>query len=156
MPGKRIGRILVSRGLLDPEQVDAILAAQRRRHQPFGKLAHELFGVSEVEVWHAWAQQVGPLCQRVDLAVEPNDAHVLDLITADEARRMHLLPLRFEFGELICASTVIDLPEAMTVLQKRTAAPIHFVLAERKQLDRYIDLRYAARFAETNPASRSA
>ncbi len=156
MPGKRIGALLMRRGLLTAEQVDAILTEQKHAHQPFGKLAHEMFGVPEREIWDAWAQQVGHLCPRVDLAVEPNDAHVLGLITSDEASRIRALPLRFEYGELVCATTVIDLPEAAATLQQRTRAPIRFVIAERMQLDRYVAQRYAAREAEVRPAACSA
>jgi len=155
-PGKRIGMILVQRGLLTPDHVDRILEIQKREHQPFGRIAHERFGVPEIEIWHAWARQVGHLCQRADLAVEPNDTHVLDLVTHEEARRMRMLPLRFEYGELVCATTVVDLPEAMAMLELRTKSPIRFVIAERTQLDHYIEQRYAARRAETQPAQRSA
>jgi len=156
MLGKRIGMILTQRGFLDADQVDAVLDRQKQLHQPFGKLAHEMFGVPEIEIWHAWADQIGHLCQRVDLAVEPNDSYVLGLITEAEAVQMRALPLRFEFGELVCATTVIDLPEAMVMLQQRTSAPIRFVIAERLQLDRFIEQRYAARRAATQPAARSA
>ena len=143
MSDKRLGRLLVQRGVLQEDQVAAILDEQAHRHKPFGKLAHEMYQVDERDIWSAWAEQVGYFCQHIDLATEPNDPAVLELIDAREAWGCHMLPLRIELGELLVATTITDLPEAMALLQQRVETPVRFVIPERRQLERYIIERYS-------------
>jgi hypothetical protein len=144
MSDRKIGMLLAQRGVLSHEEVDAILERQRAVRQPFGKIACEQFGIAEQDVWSAWAEQVGYFCQRVDLACEPNDESVLDLVTAHEAWSGHLLPLRRDSGELVAATTITDLPQAMGLLQQRLGAgqPVRFVIPERRQLEQFIIRRY--------------
>lgn len=142
MSDKKIGRILVQRGVLREEQAQAILRAQQSEHKPFGKLAWRMYHVDERDIWSAWAEQVGHFCQHVDLACEPNDPAVLDLIEADQAWSLHILPLRIDLGELVVATTITDLPEAMALLDSRTDRTIRFVIPDRRQLERYIIERF--------------
>jgi len=144
MSDRRIGMLLVKRGVIDRDTVEKILERQHYLRQPFGKIAHEQFGVDEREVWSAWAEQVGYHCQRVDLACEPNDALALDLVSAERAWEHHLLPLRFEIGELVAATTITDLPDAMTLLQLELGlgSPVRFVIPDRRQLEQFIIRRY--------------
>ena len=142
MSDKRIGMILVQRGVLKQEQADAILRRQAQAHKPFGKLAYQMYNVDERDVWSAWAEQVGHFCQRVDLACEENDPGVLDVVSPEEAWMLHVLPLRREMGELVAATTITDLPEAMALLQRRLDAPPRFVIPERRQLEQFIIGRY--------------
>lgn len=142
MSDKQIGMLLVQRGVLTHEQVDRILDLQQQQHKPFGKLARELFHVDDLEIWSAWAEQVGYFCQHVDLACEPNDPAVLELVLPREAWALHILPLRHELGELVVATTITDLPEAMALLNQRLDKPIRFVVPDRRQLEQYIIRRY--------------
>jgi MshEN domain len=142
MIDKRLGMVLVNRGILTPDQVDRILAHQRSDPRPFGKLANELFNIPERDIWRAWADQEGHFCPRVDLACEPNDASVLNIITADEAVEHLLLPLRVEATQLVCATTSVDLPEAAILLRDRTQFAPRFVIVEQAQLLQYIHRRY--------------
>lgn len=143
MSDRKIGKILVQRGVLNGDEVEVILDVQQREHKPFGKIAYEQFGVDEREVWGAWAEQVGYFCQRVDLACEPNDPAVLDLVSAHQAWSYHALPLRYEDGELVVASTITDLPEAKTLMEQRLdGKPVRFVIPERRQLEQFIIRRY--------------
>jgi hypothetical protein len=142
MSDRLIGTILVQRGVLRQEQASAILRRQEELHQPFGKLAYQMYNVDERDVWSAWAEQVGHFCQHVDLACEQNDPQVIDLISAQQAWSTHMLPLRQEMGELVVATTITDLPEAMTILQKQVEQPIRFVIPDRRQLEQYIIERY--------------
>jgi hypothetical protein len=142
MSHKRIGRLLIEQGVLDEAQVIEILAEQRRQPRPFGKLAYQLFGVAEEAIWEAWLEQVGPCCQPADLDVEPADDAVLALVSAEEAWRLHVLPMRYQGGELIAATTVTDLPEAAALLADRLDHTPHFLVPERRQLERAIIDRY--------------
>lgn len=142
MTTKRIGTLLIERGVLDEAQVQRILEAQEVRHQPFGKVAHELFGVEEQAIWEAWAEQVGPMCLPVDLQHEPVDPEVLAIVTVEEAWRLRMLPLRYEAGKLVVATTVTDLPEAAALLNGRVEAPVRFVIPERRELEQRIVAAY--------------
>lgn len=144
MSDRKIGMLLVQRGVLSESQVQLILERQKQLHKPFGKIAHEQFGVDERDVWAAWAQQVGFFCQHVDLACEPNDPATLDVIDAQHAWQHHALPLRYESGELVVATTITDLPEAMTLLQRTLGhgSPVRFVIPDRRQLEQFIIKRY--------------
>lgn len=143
MADRLIGAILVQRGVMSQAQVDAVVAAQHRRRKPFGKLAHEMFGVPEREVHRAWAAQTGQFCQHVDLPCEPSDGNLIHLLTRREAWMIRALPLRVENGELIVATTPTDLPEAMALLRQKVRWPVRFVLADRKQLEYFLMHRYA-------------
>jgi len=142
MSDKLIGMILVQRGVLREEQAQAILRRQQEVKKPFGKLAYQMYNIDERDVWSAWAEQVGHFCQHVDLACEQHDPELIDLITAQQAWSMHLLPLRIEMGEVVVATTITDLPEAMSILQKKVDQPIRFVIPDRRQLERYIIERF--------------
>jgi len=142
MSDKLIGHILVQRGVLRDEQAQAILRQQENTRQPFGKLACRMYNVDERDIWSAWAEQVGHFCQHVDLACEPNDSSVLDVIDSADAWSLHILPLRYELGELVVATTITDLPEAMALLQSKQVGTIRFVIPERRQLERFIVERY--------------
>lgn len=142
MSDRLIGMILVQRGVLREEQAQAILRRQQEAHQPFGKLAYQMYNVDERDVWAAWAEQVGHFCQHVDLACEQNDPAVIELVSAQQAWKLHILPLRYELGELVVATTIIDLPEAMATLQETVGKPVRFVIPDRRQLEQYIIKRY--------------
>jgi len=142
MADRLIGGILVQRGVMTEQQVQAVVAEQTRQRKPFGKLAHAMFGIAEAEVHRAWAAQTGRFCQHVDLPGEPSDLNLVHLLTESEAWAVRALPLRVETGELIVATTVIDLPEAMALLRQKVRWPIRFVLADRKQLEHYLLQRY--------------
>lgn len=154
MADRLIGTILVQRGVMTDEQVEAVVAEQKRQRKPFGKIASEMFGVPEREVHRAWAAQTGRFCQHVDLACEPNDLNLIHMLTEAEAWAVRALPLRVETGELVVATTVIDLPEAMAMLREKVRWPIRFVLADRKQLEHFLGHRYAevVEPAEPEPA----
>lgn len=142
MTTKRIGTLLVERGVLDEPQVQRILEVQEVRQQPFGKLAHDLFGVDEQAIWSAWAEQTGPMCMPIDLEDEPGDPELRAIVTVEEAWRLRMLPLRYEGGKLVVATTVTDLPEAAALLSGRVEAEVRFVIPERRTLERRIVADY--------------
>ncbi len=142
MTDRLIGKLLVQRGAMTLSQVQRVLEHQESSRLPFGKLAHEMFGVDPRDIAHAWAEQVGYFCQHVDLACEHNQSTPLALITARQAWTGHILPLRYEGDELVVATTVTDLPEAEALLSQKTDAEIRFVIAHTRQLEQYIIQRY--------------
>lgn len=138
MPVKRIGTLLVERGVLTQDQIEQVIARQSQTGRPFGKLAVEMFDVDEAEVWRAWANHIQDRCPRVDVACEPKDPAARQVLAADYAWTHRILPLRFERGRLICATTATDLPNAMAFIQPQRDDVVHFVLTDRHQLEHFI------------------
>jgi hypothetical protein len=142
MHSRRIGQIMVARGLLSQSQVDYILDHQRRDHRPFGQLAQILCDASEEAVCSCLAQQILSECPTVNLCQEANDPELLDLLSAVEAWDYLLLPLREDDDHIIFATTREALPPAIALLQRRINIPFKFVTAELHLLEQFIAERY--------------
>ncbi len=130
----RLGDVLVRMGILSEEQRDEVLSLQTTSGRPFGVLAEELFGVSPKAIERAWAAQYAGMVGKVDLASERADAAVRDLLERRQAWQFQLLPLRFEGGDLVMATTEAGLPRAMRFVAWAVGVPASFVLAEEQDL----------------------
>jgi type IV pilus assembly protein PilB len=134
--GLRLGEILVNRGLLTQAQVDEVLAQQAKTGRPFGDLAERLFGISPADVEHAWAEQLTCITEHVDPSREVVERDVCTLISSRQAWQFGLLPMRRENGELVVATTQEHLPRASRFVAWSIAAPVLFVIAERRALEK--------------------
>jgi hypothetical protein len=139
MAGKFVGALLVERGILTATQVDAVLERQRQTGQPFGQTAVAMFKVRMTDVWRALALQQKESLAHVDLdTLPPADQRALELVPARLAWAAKVLPLQFDGGALLCATTVRQLTDAMALLHESMDRPIHFVLADELQLKQHI------------------
>jgi len=143
MDNALIGQILVEQGVLSPEQVQQALAAQAEREIPLGRLAEMMFGIERTSVIHALAEQVAIRSPHTRLSGETFDPQCLRMISAKEAWDSLLLPIRWERGELLCATTVETLPAAIELLQQKLDCPYHFVIAEMRPIEQFISSLYA-------------
>lgn len=130
----RLGDVLVRMGALSEEQRAEVLVAQASSGRPFGALAEEMFGVSPKAVERAWASQYGALTGRVDLATERADPEVRPLVERRQAWQFQIVPLRFDGGELLVATTEGSLPRAMRFAGWALGAEVSFVLVEEEAL----------------------
>lgn len=130
----RLGEILVEQGLLSSEQVELILRHQRSTSRPFGALAEDLFGVTEQQVELAWAMQYERISQRVDPTSEAVCPDALLAVSRRQAWQFRFMPLRFEAGELIVATTAEHLARALRFASRCLAVPCYFVIAEADRL----------------------
>ncbi|MFU8828039.1 MAG: hypothetical protein ACNA8P_01235 [Phycisphaerales bacterium] len=130
----RLGEILIEQGLLSLEQVEHIVKHQRTTSRPFGALAEELFGVSEKQVEMAWATQYERISQRVDPTTEPICPNALCAVSRRQAWQFRVMPLRFEDGELILATTGEHLARALRFASRCLSVPCYFVIAEADRL----------------------
>lgn len=138
-----IGTILVEQGVLTSAQVARALAAQQERETPLGRVAEVLFGIKRSNVIDALAEQVAMRAPEASLATEQFDPQCLRMISAKDAWDRLLLPIRWEDGELLCATTVETLPSAIELLQQKLDCPYHFVIAEMRPLEEFIASLYA-------------
>ncbi len=130
----RLGEILTQQGLLTTEQVEQILRHQRTTARPFGALAEEMFGVTEEQVERAWATQYERISQRIDPTTELISPDALLAVSRRQAWQFRVMPIRFEEGELILATTADHLARALRFASRCLAVPCYFVIAEADRL----------------------
>ena len=143
MDNDLIGHILVEQGVLTKQQVATALAAQDEKETPLGRLAEALFGIQRSSVIEALAEQVAMRAPQAALATEIFDPQCLRMISAKQAWDCLLLPIRWEDGELLCATTIETLPNAIELLQATLDCPYHFAIAEMRPLEEFIASLYA-------------
>jgi hypothetical protein len=138
----KLGDVLVRMGMLSASQRDEVLACQASSGRPFGALAEELFGVSPRAIERAWASQYAELVGRVDLGAERTEPGALELIDRRQAWQFQVLPVRFEGGDLVLATTEAALPRAMRFAGWALGVPVSFVLAEPAALEAGLQASY--------------
>lgn len=138
-----IGNIMVEQGILSDEQVVQVLNAQLDRAELFGRLTEEMFGISEQAVLDALSVQVARRSPQAALATETFDPQCLKLISAKDAWDRLVLPIRWEDGELLCATTIETLSAAIELLQSQLECGYHFTIAEMRPLEEFIANLYA-------------
>lgn len=150
---RRIGELLVHYGELSVEELNMILAEQRREYRPFGRIAAEMFQIHETAIWRAWAEQYSEYAPRVNLNEQFRDSAVLDELSSDEAWKYHLLPLRAHDGDLIMVTSKKHLPVALHFLDHHhDKAVIVWLTEDEDQLEAAL----AESYPKALPAERSA
>jgi len=149
----RIGELMVNKGLLTEEQVNAILDEQRSIGGAFGAIAERLFGVGEPDVEDAWAEQYALLAQHLDPRDEQPSADALELIDRRQAWQFRILPLRYDCGEVIFVTTTTHLPTALRFVIRHIETPASFALTTSEALAEALQSHYpmdgmSARFIE--------
>lgn len=143
MDNDLIGQILVEQGVLTTHQVVRALAAQAKGETPLGRIAEQLFDIKRSVIIDALAEQVVMRAPQASLATEQFDPQCQRMISAQEAWDNLILPIRWEDGELLCATTVETLPGAIELLQQKLECPFHFSIAEMRPLEEFIASLYA-------------
>lgn len=143
MDNDLIGSILIEQGVLTQNQIDRALQVQAEREAPLGRIAEQLFDVKRGVIIEALAEQTVMRAPDASLATETFDAQCLRMISAKEAWDNLVLPIRWEGGELLCATTVETLPGAIELLQQKLDCPFHFAIAEMRPLEEFIASLYA-------------
>jgi len=101
-PWKKLGQILVERGIVTPLTVERVLAIAKRQQKRFGWTLEDLGLVTGDELAGALAQQYG-LKQVSNLANYSYGQEALGAITAEFALQHLLFPLRLEGDRLALA-----------------------------------------------------
>ena len=137
-----LGELLRGRGLLPHDQVEPwieAVAADRER------LVEHLQGhveISDADLWDCLAHDLAPTYPLVHLTIQQHDASVLSLIPARDAWEHLVLPLREEDGELVCATTMETLAQALRYLLSNLTQPFRLVFSEICLLEQFIAERY--------------
>lgn len=130
----RLGEVLIRRGVLTSEQVDDVLLEQQRTKRPFGLLAEQMFGIPEVVIEQAWAEQYASITGIFDLEENPPEREALGLVSRRQAWQFSVLPITFDGHELVMATTRDNLPRALRFATRVLERPCFFVLADSEPL----------------------
>jgi hypothetical protein len=139
---KRIGELLAQRGVLTPIQIDDVLDEQRRSGRPFGDLAERMFGVDPAAVERAWLEQYITLDTVIDLTTQRIDEAAVAVLDRRQAWQFRVLPLRFDAGELVVATTPNRLRKAVNFAWRTLGDPVYFVIADHRQLEEQLMVHY--------------
>ncbi|MCE9589206.1 MAG: hypothetical protein K8S99_01635 [Planctomycetes bacterium] len=139
----RIGQILIEHGVLTEQQVFEVLQAQKKLQVPFGVLAERMFDVTLESIETAWIEQYQRFTGVLDLAQEPVDTEVLQLINRRQAWQFEIVPVRYEpGGELLIAASRRRLARAVTFAASRLKQVAFFRIAESASLRDFLRKHY--------------
>lgn len=130
----RLGHLLIESGVLTAAQVKQILDHQQRSGEPFGLIAEQIFHVSPRSVERAWASQYATLSPNLDLNHEVIDPRALAIVTRRQGWQFRVLPIRFDEGELMMATTQHHLRRALRFVTGVIGVPVYFVIAKPRDL----------------------
>ncbi len=91
---KRLGEVLISKGLINQDQLQIALIEQKLQGEPLGRILANLGFVSEAVIRDALGESLGQ--EIVDLTHIVVDSATLEFIPMDVARRYRVLPLGFD------------------------------------------------------------
>ena len=96
-----LGRLLIRDGVITPEQLESALAEQRTTRERLGEILCRRGDIRPEDLASALARQLGH--GRFEPAKEAVDPAALELIPAEMAQRMHVLPVRLEETAFVVA-----------------------------------------------------
>jgi hypothetical protein len=146
MQTDRIGEILSRIITLSNHDIEEILAEQRASHRPFGDIALSMGLCQPEDIWAAWSGQLdgeGGQPRRIDLDTVGIDAQAIEFLTADEARRWCVIPVRI-LGDALVIAVDSAAPETRNSVRVRRGLRVKFVVADRSQIERAIQIYYSA------------
>src|SRR6202165_3050572 len=133
----QLGGLLIARGLLTQEALDAALEEQGRTHRSLGRILIDQGLVSEAHLVSTLASQLG--LDFVDVADYPVDPAATLLITDSLARRYQALPIGWHEGRLVVAMADPSNVFAVDDIRTLTGADVRMVVATRASITTAID-----------------
>ena len=138
----RIGELLVRQGILTEAEVEQVLQEQSRRTEPFGAICERLFGVSPEVVEDAWVEQYTELTGDLKPDFDRCDPAVMDVVTRRQAWQFRIMPLRWDDGALMLATTREHLQRALRFATNVIPFPVCFVVTESESLAAALEANY--------------
>ena len=133
----QLGSLLITRGLLSPEQLDAALEEQERTHRSLGRILIDQGQVSEAGLVSTLASQLG--LEYVDIADYAVDPSATTLISDALARRYQALPIGWQDGRLVVAMADPSNVFAVDDIRTITGADVRMVVSTRASVLAAID-----------------
>jgi hypothetical protein len=139
----RMGELLVSRRLLTEHQLESILRRQTQSGKPFGVLAEEMYGIDPQVIEDTWADQYVSMAEQVNPLKQSFDPEAMNLISRRQAWQFRVLPIRFDDGALMVATTHEHLRRALRFATRIINVPCYFVIATPADLGEALCMHYA-------------
>lgn len=141
---RRLGEILVDKGVTTPDQIEIALTEQKKSKDPLGKILVRLGFATEAIIRDVIGGVIGQ--ESVDLNRAVADSEAVGMIPKDMARRLRALPVNFDAsrGQLTVAMVDIFNVVALDQLSAHLAgsAEIIPVLAGEVEIEKAIDQFY--------------
>ncbi len=142
---KRIGDILIEKGILTQDQLNIALTEQKKStNKPLGKIIVSLGFATEAVVRDALGEALGQ--EAVDLTKVVVDSEILKLVDKDVARRYHVLPLSLDLNQRVLTIAMSDTFNVVAIDQLRALlggnVEIKPVLAGESEIESAIDNFY--------------
>lgn len=144
---KQLGRILVERGLITEEQLEAALEVHRRTPKSLGRVLIDMGLIKEADLVRALAEQVG--LEFVDLSEAQIDPAAAALLPETLARRYRALPIGERDGKLLVAmsdpANVYALDDIRAITNRdvqpvvATASDVEQAISRFSQLDGQVE-----------------
>lgn len=138
----RIGELLVRQGVLSESEVEQVLREQARRTEPFGAICERLFGVAPEVVEDAWVEQYTELTGDLVPDFESADPAVRDVVTRRQAWQFRIVPVRWDDGALVLATTREHLQRALRFATNGIPFPVYFLVADADVLAEGLERHY--------------
>jgi len=138
----RMGEMLVAEGVLSEEQVEEVLAIQRQLGEPFGSICERIHGISPETIEGVWARQYEHLTRELTLDEVDFDPGVADLVSPRQAWQFRVLPIAFDGGSLMLATTRPSLTRALRFATRVLRHPAMFLLLEPDALAAELERRH--------------
>ncbi|VAW82849.1 Type II secretion system protein E [hydrothermal vent metagenome] len=141
---KRIGDLLIDKGVLTQDQLSIALTEQKKSSSPLGKIIVALGFVTEAVVRDALGEALGQ--ESIDLGKVIVDSEVLQLIGKDVARRYHILPLSMDRNKHTLTIAMSDIFNVVALDQLRALLGGEYdilpILAGESEVENAIDQFY--------------
>ena len=138
----RIGELLMRQGVLTESEVREVLREQARRTEPFGAICERLFGVRPEVVEDAWVEQYTELTGDLVPDFGAVDPSVRDIVTRRQAWQFRIVPVRWDDGALVLATTREHLQKALRFATNGIPFPVYFVVADTEALTEGLERHY--------------
>lgn len=138
----RIGELLVRQGILTEAEVKLVLAEQCKRTEPFGAICERLFGVAPEVIEDAWVEQYTELTGVLVPDFESCDPAVMNILTRRQAWQFRIVPVRWEDGALVLATTRDHLQRALRFATNTISVPVYFLIADSDALAEALEHHY--------------
>jgi len=141
MPRKKLGELLIEKGLITQEQLDAALKKQQRTGDRLGKILLELEYLSEDDMVDVVSERLA--IPRVTLASMVIDPQVIQRVPVETARRYSLIPI-FAIGNTLTLAMADPLNIiAVDEIKYQTGCDIKRAIASESEISGAIDDYYS-------------
>ena len=138
----RIGTVLVERGILDQDQVKAVLNVQHRTGEPFGLICERIYDITPDEIEAAWADQYARITRTIDPRLASPSSDAIEMVTRRQAWQFKVLPIGIEGSELMMTTTAEALPRALRFATNIIGRPVYFVMSDPIALQDALQAHY--------------